>query len=67
MSDRAAYRYYARMSSAVLLKVLLAAGGYFLGTYLDALWGTSPFIMFLCFLTGVSIGLWWVIRNASRP
>lgn len=67
MLDRGAYRYYARMSSAVFLKVLLAAGGYFLGSYLDAQWGTGPFLMFLCFVAGVSIGLWWVIRNASRP
>lgn len=65
MSDKGLYRFYARMSSAVLVKIILAMGGFFLGRYLDRLWGTEPYLLLLGFVTGVSLGLWWVVRTAS--
>lgn len=66
MSEKKLYRYYARMSSAVLLKVILAAGGFWIGQTLDRKYGSEPYLMFLFFIVGVSVGLWWVIRNATR-
>ncbi len=65
MSDAALYRYYARLSGAVFVKLALAVGGFFLGRYLDRRWGTEPYLLMACFTLGVSLGLWWVIRVAS--
>lgn len=66
MFDAKLYRYYAKISGAVFVKIALATGGFFLGRRLDQLYGTDPFLMFLGFVLGVSIGFWWVIRTANR-
>ncbi len=60
------YRYYARLSSAVLVKLALCMVGFLLGKKLDAALGTGPYLMFLGFVVGVSVGLWWVIRTANK-
>jgi F0F1-type ATP synthase assembly protein I len=65
MSDANLYRFYARMSSAVLVKILLSVAGFFLGRYLDRLWGTEPYFLLAGFIGGVSLGLWWVVRTAN--
>ncbi len=54
------------MSSAVLVKALLIYGAYRLGTWLDARWGTSPYLMCVLICLAVGIGLWWVIFTANR-
>ncbi len=61
------YRFYARMSSAVLVKILLSVLGAWVGKKADTHFGTEPYLMFLGFVMGVSVGLWWVIYNANRP
>ena len=66
MSHAKLLRYYARLSSAVIIKILLATLGFWSGRKLDAILGTEPFLMFLGFVAGVSLGLWWVIRTANR-
>lgn len=63
---RNTYRFYARMSSAVFVKVLLAGGGFWLGSKLDTKYHTSPYLMMLGFVVGAGVGLWWVIRTANR-
>jgi F0F1-type ATP synthase assembly protein I len=60
------YRFYARMSSAVLVKIALSCAGFFLGRALDRKWGTEPYLLLLGFTTGVSLGMWWVIRTANE-
>ncbi len=65
MNDKNLYRFYARMSSAVMVKLVLAMAGFFLGKYLDRRWGTEPYLLLLGFVAGVGLGLWWVVRTAS--
>jgi F0F1-type ATP synthase assembly protein I len=60
------YRYYARLSAAVMVKIVLVLSGFLLGKKLDVWFGTAPLLMFLGFVTGVGVGLWYVIRTANK-
>ena len=59
-------RYAARMSSAVLTKVALIAGGYFAGNWADGELGTGPWLMVGGIAVGTGIGLFWVIYVADK-
>lgn len=39
----------------------LVGGGFFLGRYLDARWGTKPWLTLGLMLCGVALGAWYLV------
>lgn len=63
--DRKLMRYYSIVSGAVFTKIVLMVGGFFLGTWIDRRLGTYPLFMLILLITGMSLGIWWIVRVAS--
>ena len=59
-------QYYASLSSAVRLKLILCYGWFVLSRRVDKWFGTETIFAFLGFVIGISIGLWWVVRTATQ-
>jgi F0F1-type ATP synthase assembly protein I len=59
-------RYYAALSGAVLTKVALVVGGFFLGSWLDRRYGTYPLFMFSLVVIAAGLGIWYVIYVATK-
>jgi len=59
-------RFYGLMSGAVFTKIALMVGGFFLGTWIDKRLGTYPLFMLVLMLLGMSLGLWWIVRVATK-
>lgn len=58
-------RLYARLSAAVLAKVILVALAFWFGSQLDKAYGTEPYIMFGMVILAMAIGIWWIVRIAE--
>ena len=54
------------MSGAVLAKGALVYGAYWLGSVLDARFGTSPFVVLAFVLVAIVIGLWGILYLATH-
>ena len=59
-------RMVALVTNAILVKVSLIAGGYFLGDWIDKLVGTSPLFMMIFILVGMGLGIWWIVIISQR-
>lgn len=59
-------RFAATLSSAVMLKVLLIAGGYWLGTRVDARLATAPLGLAVGVLAGGGLGLFYLVLVVQR-
>lgn len=59
-------RFAAMMSSAVMVKTFLIALGYWVGSKLDARWGTDPVVMAAGILVGGGLGLYYVVHVLQR-
>lgn len=44
----------------------LVAGGYLLGSFLDSLWGTDPFLKIFLIFLGVALGIAYLIFSLSK-
>lgn len=61
MPDKKWMRFYARMSGAVMAKVILIAGGAYLGQILDVKLGTYPLFLFLLVTLALGLGIAWIL------
>ena len=59
-------RYSAAMSSAVMGQAVMLYLAFRAGSYLDAKWGTQPFLMFFGLVIAGALGLWFIIYAAER-
>lgn len=58
-------RYAAIMVNAVLMKVALIGGGYYLGRVLDQKYQLTYLAVMGAFV-GLILGVWWIIFTANR-
>jgi F0F1-type ATP synthase assembly protein I len=59
-------RLYARLSAAVMAKVIVAGLGYWVGDKIDMRLGTKP-LFAVCLLTiGLGLGIWWIVWIADK-
>lgn len=54
-------RMAAMIANAMLTKAIILIAAFFLGRWLDQRFGTDPWLMFLCVLVGLAVGIWWII------
>lgn len=59
-------RFYAVLTGATFVKVILIAVAYLVGTRLDERFGTYPLFLSIGVLAAVGLGLWWIIRVIDR-
>lgn len=59
-------RYASRLTSAVLAKVLFVYGGFRLGEWADARFGTSPVFMALGLFVTFGLGIWFLLRVLQK-
>lgn len=59
-------RTLAIMVNAVSAKVVLIVGGFYLGRWLDRSYGTAPYGVTIGLCLGLALGLWVVIRAATK-
>jgi len=58
-------RFYARMSGAVLAKVILVVVGLYVGNAIDAKLGTYPIFLFICVTVCIGVGIFWIVWLAE--
>jgi F0F1-type ATP synthase assembly protein I len=44
----------------------LVGGGYFIGNYLDSVWGTDPWLKIALMISGVILGVTYLILSLSK-
>ena len=54
------------MINAVMTKVFLIVVGFYIGRKIDMKYGTNPYGVTGGLITGLSLGLWWIIFVAKR-
>jgi F0F1-type ATP synthase assembly protein I len=59
-------RFYARMSGAVMAKVVFIALGLWLGQLLDERFGTYPLFLFVCVTAALALGIFWIVWLAEK-
>lgn len=59
-------RFYARMSGAVLAKVILVVAGLYVGNAIDAKLGTYPIFLFVCVTACLGLGIFWIVWLAEK-
>lgn len=64
--DPKTMRFSTALSGAVIIKGFLLYGGFRLGSWVDAQWGTSPFLMVGCLTVGAGLGIWWILYIAEK-
>lgn len=64
--DPKMYRFYAKISGAVFLKVFLVFAGFIGGSWLDKKFDTYPLFLFSLICVGLGIGFWYILHVANR-
>ena len=64
--DRKLFKFYGEMSGAVMLKVLMMVGAFFLGRAIDDRLHTFPIFAFSFLVVAMGLGIWLIYYLASR-